>query len=113
MKLPVTHRNRSSLKVAESVQTEHRDSELVRYHDRGAEADAEGINNTIIDASRHLNLGDFSHFCACALAGATWLCACAQHLLVILSKKNQCKDYFQDSLKSNQRRERPLAAEED
>ncbi|MCK9181272.1 MAG: hypothetical protein M0P13_00120 [Fibrobacteraceae bacterium] len=65
-------------------------SELVRYHDRGAEADAEGINTSSIDASRHrlhfghtqaslsatLNLGDFSHFCVCALVGATRQCAC-------------------------------------
>ena len=38
----------SSLKVTKSIQAEHRDRELVRYHDRGAEADAEGINNVII-----------------------------------------------------------------
>jgi hypothetical protein len=34
--------------VAKSVQAEYRDSERVRYHDRGAEADAEGINTTSI-----------------------------------------------------------------
>ncbi|MFA6836599.1 MAG: hypothetical protein WCR04_09405, partial [Fibrobacteraceae bacterium] len=91
-------------------------SELVRYHDLSAEADAEGINTESIDASRHLcgsviqpsklgcatltlhgfdalrhrlhfghtqaslsatlNLGDCSHFCACALVGATRQCAC-------------------------------------
>ncbi|MFA6836012.1 MAG: hypothetical protein WCR04_06365 [Fibrobacteraceae bacterium] len=28
-------------------------SELVRYHDLRPEVDAEGINNTIIDASHH------------------------------------------------------------
>jgi hypothetical protein len=38
----------SSFKVAKSVQAEYRDSERVRYHDRGAEADAEGINTTSI-----------------------------------------------------------------
>ncbi len=59
----------SLLKVAKSVQTEHRDSELVRYHGRGAEADAEGINNTIMDALRHrLHLRGISHFCACTHA---------------------------------------------
>jgi len=38
----------SSFKVAKSVQAEYRDSERVRYHDRGAEADAEGINTSSI-----------------------------------------------------------------
>ncbi|MFA6342258.1 MAG: hypothetical protein WCX75_05320 [Fibrobacteraceae bacterium] len=38
----------SSLKTAKSVQAEYRDSELVRYHDQGAEADAEGINSPTI-----------------------------------------------------------------
>ncbi|MFA6836933.1 MAG: hypothetical protein WCR04_11090, partial [Fibrobacteraceae bacterium] len=35
------------------AQAEDRDSELVHYHDRGGEADAEGINTASIDASRH------------------------------------------------------------
>jgi hypothetical protein len=36
-KLAVAHRHCLLLKVTRSVQAEHRDSELVRYHDRGAE----------------------------------------------------------------------------
>ncbi len=48
MESAVIHRNSSLLKVAKSVQAAYRDSELVRYHDRGAETDAEGINNIII-----------------------------------------------------------------
>jgi hypothetical protein len=31
----------------------HRDNELVRYQNRSAKTDAEGINNTIMDALRH------------------------------------------------------------
>ena len=38
----------SSFKVAKSIQAEHRDSKLVWDHDRGAEADAKGINTTSI-----------------------------------------------------------------
>ena len=55
----------SSLKTAKSVQAEYRDSERARYHDRGAEADAEGINTTSIH-----------RFCAYALVDATrqWVC---------------------------------------
>jgi hypothetical protein len=38
----------SSLKTANSIQAEYHDSKLVCYHDRGAEADAEGINSPTI-----------------------------------------------------------------
>ena len=65
MKSTAVLRHSSSFKVAKSIQAEHRDSKLVWDHDRGAEADAKGINT----ASIH-------HFCAYALVDATrqWAC---------------------------------------
>jgi hypothetical protein len=68
----VTHRHSLFLKVAKSVQAEYHDSELVHYHDRGAEADAEGINT--ISISQFSFLLQFSlvkfHGCKAIFRGA-------------------------------------------
>jgi hypothetical protein len=84
--------------VSKSAQAEYRDSELVYYHDQGAEADAEGINTTSMphrldfghtqaSLSAALNLGDFIVRSGISAIKASKLVFAALDLHAIISPK--------------------------